>query len=211
MLIKDIEHHFNSKKHNGFIDINLQYAVLVPIIIVEEKPHVLFEVRAHNLKKQPGEICFPGGKIEGKETPIDTCIRETMEELNILNNNIKILGPLDVLVTPFNMAIHPFCGVIKNIQLSNIIYNRDEVQSVFVVSLDELLSKKPLKYEMDLLLESKDDFPYHLIENGEEYSFNKGSYPVYFYSHKEFIIWGITARILNSFLEGLKEKSIHDL
>ena len=46
------------------------FGVLIPII---ETPHglsVLFEVRARNLRRQPGEICFPGGStMEGKPTP----------------------------------------------------------------------------------------------------------------------------------------------
>ena len=37
-------------------------AVLLPIVRTEEGPAVLFEVRAKTLKRQPGEICFPGGK-----------------------------------------------------------------------------------------------------------------------------------------------------
>ena len=42
-------------------DIYKQYSVMVPLIRKEDGIHVLFEQRASRLKRQPGEICFPGG------------------------------------------------------------------------------------------------------------------------------------------------------
>ena len=42
------------------------YAVLVPLIEREDGIHVLYEVRAKDLDRQPGEICFPGGMQEGE-------------------------------------------------------------------------------------------------------------------------------------------------
>ncbi|NEU34154.1 CoA pyrophosphatase, partial [bacterium LRH843] len=60
----------------------LQFAVLVPLVQKQDELHVLFEVRAHHLRRQPGEICFPGGKIEPNDsTPQDAAVRETTEEL----------------------------------------------------------------------------------------------------------------------------------
>ena len=44
------------------------YAVLVPLIRREDGIHVLYEVRARDLDRQPGEICFPGGMQEPGET-----------------------------------------------------------------------------------------------------------------------------------------------
>ncbi|SCX90264.1 NUDIX hydrolase [Alkaliphilus peptidifermentans] len=196
-----------SEKSNGFIDITMQYAVLIPIIEIDDKLHILFQIRAHHLKKQPGEICFPGGKIELGETPTETAIRETVEELGISEKRINILGELNTLITPFNTIIYPFCGVIKGVDCEEIKYNKEEVYSIFTVPLDELIKQQPLKYHMEMSLITPSDFPYHLIENGENYSFNKGIYPVYFYSYKNFIIWGITARILNSFIEDIIKPS----
>ena len=39
-------------------------AVLLPLVQTEQGIAVLFEERAHSLRRQPGEICFPGGKVE---------------------------------------------------------------------------------------------------------------------------------------------------
>ena len=55
------------------------FGVLIPII---ETPHglsVLFEVRARNLRRQPGEICFPGGSTMEGEPPAHAAIREASE------------------------------------------------------------------------------------------------------------------------------------
>lgn len=57
------------------------YAVLLPIIEQHNEPHILFEVRAYELRRQPGEICFPGGRVDQSDaTEKETAIRETIEE-----------------------------------------------------------------------------------------------------------------------------------
>ncbi|MFP3361046.1 coenzyme A pyrophosphatase, partial [Planococcus sp. SIMBA_143] len=38
-----------------------KYAILLPLMEKEDGIHLLFEVRAASLRRQPGEICFPGG------------------------------------------------------------------------------------------------------------------------------------------------------
>ena len=43
---------------------NFRSAVLLPLVNYQDKVCVLFEKRAADLNKQPGEICFPGGSIE---------------------------------------------------------------------------------------------------------------------------------------------------
>ncbi|MCL6635645.1 MAG: NUDIX domain-containing protein, partial [Peptococcaceae bacterium] len=70
-------------------------AVLLPLIEEGGTCSVLFEVRSDNLIRQPGEICFPGGKIEKAETgrPELTAVREAAEELGIRESQIELLGP----------------------------------------------------------------------------------------------------------------------
>jgi len=50
-----------------FYDKIRNYAVLIPIIEVDGKDHILFEVRSQNIT-QPGEVSFPGGRVEMGET-----------------------------------------------------------------------------------------------------------------------------------------------
>ncbi|MDG2702973.1 CoA pyrophosphatase, partial [Vibrio parahaemolyticus] len=56
-------------------------AVLVPLVQVDGEWHVLFEVRSLTMRKQPGDISFPGGKLDGGETAQEAALRETYEEL----------------------------------------------------------------------------------------------------------------------------------
>ena len=83
-------------------------AVLLPILEIEEQKSILFEIRSEHLDRQPGEICFPGGKVEEGETPRETAVRETSEELGISPGSIDILGPLDILVAPLGTVIYPY-------------------------------------------------------------------------------------------------------
>ena len=50
-------------------DVTAEYAVLVPLVEGGEELSLLFEVRAYTLRRQPGEVCFPGGRIEPGESP----------------------------------------------------------------------------------------------------------------------------------------------
>jgi len=198
-IMKDIFHH--RKPH--FLDVAHTFSVLIPMIEISNKLHILFEVRGQNMS-QPGEICFPGGRAENNETPEATAIRETMEELLLQREQIEMMGPLDMLITPFNILIHPYIGMLKGIQGESIAFNPQEVASIFFVPLEELLAQEPLLHEMKMDFSPDQSFPYHLIEQGEQYPWKKGSHSVYFYSHKDKIIWGLTAKILKNFLDILR-------
>lgn len=189
-------------KKASYLDIKASYAVFVPIVHINGELHVLFEVRAEQLS-QPGEICFPGGRIENNESPLDSAIRETIEELNISNNQIDVIGPLDILITPFNLIIYPYCGFINDFDLGSLAFNSQEVSSVFTVPLQDLLQQQPINHPVKVTFAPDKSFPYHLIQEREGYQWKSGSYPVYFYKYGERIIWGITAKILKNLLDCL--------
>ena len=77
-------------------DVKQQYAVLVPLVEGPEGPSLLFEVRASTLAHQPGEVCFPGGRVEPGESPKDCALRETFEELAIPPGEVELIAPLDL-------------------------------------------------------------------------------------------------------------------
>ncbi|MBW6409557.1 NUDIX hydrolase [Clostridium weizhouense] len=174
-------------------------SIIVPLIQLNNKLYVLFEVRAKKLNSQPGDICFPGGKIDFKETPKQAALRETYEELGI--KDIEIINELDTVVRYDGMIIHPFLSIIKDIK--NIKINKSEVDHVFYVPVDYLLNHKPLEAVGKLIVKREDDFPYDLIVNGENYKFKEGPYRYLFYKYKDYVIWGITAGILKNFLDEL--------
>ena len=64
-------------------DVTGEYAVLVPLVERPEGLCLLYEVRADTLGRQPGEVCFPGGRLEPGEDAVSCALRETWEELGI--------------------------------------------------------------------------------------------------------------------------------
>jgi 8-oxo-dGTP pyrophosphatase MutT (NUDIX family) len=71
------------------------YAVLIPFVTTEEGKALLLEVRSQ-LVKQPGEICFPGGRVEAGETPAETAVRETCEELGLKPEDIEVISEPEI-------------------------------------------------------------------------------------------------------------------
>ena len=109
MKIQEISNAFSGRTpsilgHEEF----LKFSVLLPLVEVEDEVHVLFEVRSLTLRRQPGEVCFPGGRIETGEDPQRAAIRETSEELGIQESDIINVFPLDFMVSAFGTIIYPF-------------------------------------------------------------------------------------------------------
>jgi len=192
------------KRANDSYEKTAYFSVLIPLILVEDQLHVLFEVRSYELESQPGEICFPGGKMEPGEHPSQTALRETKEELNLSDHHLKIIGSLPPLTTPFHYTIYPYCGVIQHIECSDITYSKDEVDSIFSIPLSELLTLTQDKYDLDYRMGLDPSFPYHYIPNGESYDWKSGSYQIFFYHYENKVIWGLTAKILAFFLDSVK-------
>ena len=174
-------------------------AVLLPLVRTEEGICVLFEERAHTLRRQPGEICFPGGKYECSDNGFrTTAVRETCEELGLQPQDITVCGELDCLVTHNGPIIHPFVGMIDDISM--ITYSKDEVECVFTVPLKELLAQEPERGSVQLADRPGEDFPFELVpQRQRSWRMNK-SYYVYFYRWQDKVIWGLTARMLYAFL-----------
>ena len=99
-------------------------AVCICLLGEKDNPSVLFEVRAGHLS-QPGDICFPGGKEEDGEVPVETAIRECMEELCIERNQIHLLGPSDYYVTSAEFTCFPFVVWLTDYKGS---FHRDELK-----------------------------------------------------------------------------------
>ncbi len=172
------------------------FGVMVPLIEIDNQVHLLFEVRSDTLKRQPGEISFPGGSMEEGETPEETAVRETLEELLLPSGSIHLMGALDYIVTPFNYIIYPFVGLIQGVDYHKIRGNPAEVERVFSVPLSFFLDTKPLCHHVRVNIVPEKEFPFELIPNGSRYNWKTGGYPVCFYLYNGYIIWGITARIV---------------
>lgn len=184
-------------------DTYFRSAVALPLVDYRDKICLLFEKRAAGLKKQPGEICFPGGKIEKSDRDeAAAALRECCEELGLESADIELIAPLHVLVQPYKQIIYPYLCTIKDV--SKIKPSADEVDSLIYIPLEELATIVPIHKQIELKPQMPEDYPYELIPNGKDYSWLKAYDQHYFYLWHGYTIWGMTARILRHLLTKIK-------
>lgn len=175
-------------------------AVLLPLVAIQGEMHILFEVRAENLKIQPGEICFPGGRVEKQERrfPQEAAVRETAEELGIPREKIRLAGPLDILATPQGRLVYPFVGELLTREFRP---NPKEVAEVFFVPLKFFFDHPPGVSSTEVAVRYGADFPYARIppSYGRDWRVC-WVFPSYYFEYGKYFIWGLTATILHHFL-----------
>jgi 8-oxo-dGTP pyrophosphatase MutT (NUDIX family) len=151
-------------------------AVLVGIVEHDE-PTVLLTQRAQHLPDHPGQVSFPGGKIDkSDESPMHSALREAEEEIGLDGKYVQPIGYLDLYMTTLGYRIVPLIARVEpgfKLQL-----NTAEVDEVFEV---------PLAYVMaaDNMQRHSRDWQgmtrhYYAITFGQRY------------------IWGVTAGILRN-------------
>jgi 8-oxo-dGTP pyrophosphatase MutT (NUDIX family) len=154
-------------------------AVLVPIVDHPE-PTVLLTQRTKDLSDHPGQISFPGGKIDkGDADPLASALREAEEEIGLDKAHVEPLGYLDLYMTTLGYRIVPVLARVKpgfTLKL-----NTSEVDNVFEVPLAFLMDQaNVLRHARDWQGLTRH---YYAITFGERY------------------IWGVTAGILRNLHE----------
>ena len=154
-------------------------AVLVGIVEHRE-PTVLLTQRAQHLPDHPGQVSFPGGKIDKTdESPMHAALREAEEEIGLDRSGVEPIGYLDLYMTTLGYRIVPLIARVKpGFELK---LNTSEVDEVFEV---------PLAYVMDAAKMEKHSRDwqgmtrhYYAVTFGQRY------------------IWGVTAGILRNLRE----------
>lgn len=175
-------------------------AVLVPLVQQQDGWGLLFEVRAQTLKWQPGEICFPGGRIESEDVKMaDTALRETYEEIGIPPEDINVLGALNPVISPIGAEIYPVLGTVKS--LAKLKVSKAEVDSTFVAPLEFFYNTKPRVGVAEIATRITDCFPLDLVGSYPTDWRVRNSYKMYFYQYEQHLIWGLTAHITRTFLK----------
>jgi len=155
-------------------------AVLLPIVREDDGTYSLvFSRRAETLAAHSGQIAFPGGSVEPGESLEDAVKRETEEEVGIPRASVELIGRLDDLITNSGFLVAPYCGVIH--ERVEYVMQQSEVAEVFEVPIDALLDEKQPEVRY--------------------VAFRQRRYPAYFYCHGDYEIWGLTGRIVKSFLD----------
>ena len=188
----------------GLMDSKRAYAVLVPLVEQNGELCLLYEVRARTLRRQPGEVCFPGGLMEKGESPEDCALRETWEELAIPDRCVRLLGRLDFIAHRASFLMQPVLGVVDSSALDRMAPSPAEVEEVFFVPLSHLLRTPPIEYTYELVPTPAENFPYEIIGIPKNYRWQNGRENVPVYPWEGRAIWGLTGRITRNLISLLQ-------
>lgn len=154
-------------------------SVLVPLYVDSGMLWTLLTKRAESLPQHRGQVAFPGGGRETGENEWAAALRESEEEIGLPANRVLRLGELDEVATPSGFRIVPCVGAIPF--PFEVKPNPGEIDDVFAAPLVELANPK-LTEEREVLI------------NGQRRSLR-------IYHVGRFMVWGVTARILQNLLE----------
>jgi 8-oxo-dGTP pyrophosphatase MutT (NUDIX family) len=86
-------------------------AVLIGLVAHDDGPTIILTERTEHLSNHPGQISFPGGRIEpGDAGPADGALREAFEEIGLDPGKVELLGCLPVHTTITNFHVYPIVG-----------------------------------------------------------------------------------------------------
>ena len=153
-------------------------AVLVPVVDRSD-PQILLTLRTE-LPSHPGQIAFPGGKIDPHDpSPADAALREAFEEIGLSPACIQPIGYLDLYLTFSGYRILPTVArVLPDYRIS---LSEAEVADAFEV---------PLAFLMDA--------QNHSVHSREWKGVTRRHYAMPFGDR---YIWGVTAGILHNLYE----------
>lgn len=114
-----------------------QAAVLVPIVD-RPIPAVVLTLRPETMRKHPGQVSFPGGRVDpGDDGPVDAALREAEEEIGLKRADVEIIGTADRYRTITGFEVTPVVGILPpDLPLKA---HPGEVAAIFEVPLDYLL------------------------------------------------------------------------
>lgn len=149
-------------------------AAVLAAITERERPGLLLIHRPSDMRAHPGQIAFPGGKLDPGETPVEAALREAWEELGIRGDDVRVVGASDEYRTGSGFDITPVVGVVPpDLALAP---NPTEVAQWFEAPLDFLLD------------------PANQVQQWAE--FEGAMHRYWQITWQEHEIWGVTAGII---------------
>lgn len=157
-------------------------AVLFPLVLRDEGITVLLTQRTDHLKDHPGQISFPGGRVEDTDrSPEHTALREAEEEIGLAARHVTTLGYLPEYRTGTGFRVTPVVATIQ--PPFDVRPDPFEVAEVFEVPLEFLLD--PANHQQHSMHYRGALRRYHAMPYGERF------------------IWGATAGMILSLYQRL--------
>ncbi|MCK8456429.1 CoA pyrophosphatase [Sphingomonas faeni] len=128
-------------QHDGDLtaaDTLLPAAVLIAVTDRAD-PGVILTQRTDTMSRHPGQIAFPGGRIDPGEDVVTAALREAEEEIALPRDRVQVIGEADSYRTVTGFQVTPVIGIIP----PDLVFtpSEAEVASVFEVPLAFLLDE----------------------------------------------------------------------
>ena len=115
-----------------------------------------------------GQVAFPGGHLQGLETPEEAALRECEEEIGVPTDAVELIGSLDDVVSIFGTVVTPVLGRLRH--AVSPIADKREVARVFSVRWRDLAERRSYRKE----------------------TWGERKYPMHFWQLEGEMIWGLT-------------------
>lgn len=160
-------------------------AVMILLYPKDGEYCILLNKRSEQVEHHKGEISFPGGATDPEDRDgLETALRETEEEMGIKRSDITVIGEMDEVATRSNFRVQVFTGTI-------------EYPYEFSPSAIEIA--EVLEFPVSALIDPVNRRTETRWDNGQPVS-------TYSYVHEEHVVFGATARILQSCVDILDGK-----
>jgi 8-oxo-dGTP pyrophosphatase MutT (NUDIX family) len=156
--------------------------VLIAILTGPSGAELILTKRSSRLKHHPGQIAFPGGKVDpGDDGPVGAALRESREEVGLPQDCVTVLGTLPLHETVTGFLVTPVLGIVSGSFFP--VPEAGEVEEVFTVPLAHVTT--PANFRIERRRWRGEWRRYYAVPYGPYY------------------IWGATARILRGLADRL--------